>query len=194
MLHARELAFPHPSGSGEVRMVSPLPEDFGRALSLLRYPDGEAGRIIGVDPGEARVGLAVSDEAGLLARPLRTLAAGGDRAVAKEIAELCGELGARVVVVGHPVRMDGSIGPRALRSRELAAAIEDACPVRVVLRDERWSSAEAERMMRERGEKAKGRKGRVDELAACVILQGHLDSPGSPGSRGDGQGDSRAEL
>jgi putative holliday junction resolvase len=73
------------------------------------------------------------------------------------------------------VRMDGSVGPRAVRSRELAVAIEDACPVRVELRDERWSSAEAERLMREGGEKARGRKGRVDALAACLILQGYLD-------------------
>jgi putative Holliday junction resolvase len=89
---------------------------------------------------------------------------------------------AQVVVVGHPVRMDGTTGRRAVRSRELAVAIEDAARVRVVLHDERLSSAEAERIMRERGETARNRKGRVDELAASVILQGYLDSLGRGGA------------
>jgi 23S rRNA pseudouridine1911/1915/1917 synthase len=185
-LHARELVFPHPSGRGNVRAVAPLPDDFGRTLSALRYPQGESGRVLGVDPGEARVGLALSDEGGLIARPLNTLAPaeaspgrGRDQSNAEEIAAVCSAEGVRVVVVGYPVRMDGSVGQRAARARELAVAIEDACPVRVVLQDERWSSAEAERMMRERGESARGRKQRVDELAACVILQGYLDRTGT---------------
>jgi len=68
-----------------------------------------------------------------------------------------------------------------VRSRELAVAIEDATRARVVLQDERLSSVEATRIMRERGEKARNRKGRVDELAASVILQGYLDSLGHGG-------------
>ena len=86
---------------------------------------------------------------------------------------------ADTVVVGYPIRMDGTVGPRAVRARELAVAIEDVARARVVLRDERLSSAEAERVMRERGEKARGRKGRVDQIAASVILQGYLDEEGA---------------
>ena len=180
-LHARELTFPHPSGKGEVHVSSPLPEDFAQLLAALRYPDGDIGRILGVDPGEARVGVAVSDEGRLLARPLPTLTGLDDRGVAAAIAELCEETGARTVVVGLPIRMDGTTGPRAVRSRELAVAIEDATRARVVLQDERLSSVEATRIMHERGEKARGRKGRVDELAASVILQGYLDYLGRGG-------------
>jgi len=174
-LHARELRFPHPSGKGEVRVSSPMPPDFAAVLSAVRYADGETGRVLGIDPGEVRVGVAVSDEGRLLARPLDTLTGLDDRGVAAAIAGLCDELGVRVAVVGYPVRMDGTIGARAVRSKELAVAIEDATRARVVLHDERLSSAEAERIMRERGETARNRKGRVDELAASVILQGYLD-------------------
>jgi 23S rRNA pseudouridine1911/1915/1917 synthase len=181
-LHARELRFPHPSGSGEIKACSPMPADFSALVSALRFPDGETGRVLGIDPGEARVGVAVSDEGRLLARPLDTLTGLDDRGVARTIAELCGEMGVQVVAVGNPVRMDGTTGPRAVRSRELAVAIEDATRARVVLHDERLSSAEAERIMHERGERIGTRKGRVDELAAAVILQGYLDSLGRGGA------------
>ena len=175
-LHARELRFQHPSGKGEVHVFSPIPPEFAGLLSLLRFPDGERGRILGVDPGEARVGVAVSDEGRLLARPLPTLTGLNDQGVAAAIAGLCEEMEVQVVVVGLPIRMDGTTGARAVRSMELAVAIEDATRARVVLHDERLSSAEATRIMHERGETARNRKGRVDELAASVILQGHLDS------------------
>lgn len=177
-LHARELCFPHPSGRGEVKVISPIPPDMAALLSALRFPDGESGRVLGVDPGEMRVGVAVSDESRLLARPLSTLTGLDDLGVAAAIAGLCDEMEASVVVVGLPIRMDGTTGPRAVRSRELAAAIEDATRVRVVLHDERLSSVEATRIMHEKGETARNRKGRVDELAASVILQGYLDSLG----------------
>jgi 23S rRNA pseudouridine1911/1915/1917 synthase len=186
-LHARELRFPHPSRGDEIRVSSPIPADFGALLSAMRFPEGETGRILGLDPGEARVGVAISDESRTLARPLTTLEGGrdGERdgAVADNISRLCAEHGVEVVVVGQPIRMDGTLGPRAVRSRELAVAIEDAARVRVVLHDERLSSVEAERIMHERGETARKRKGRVDELAASVILQGYLDSR----SRGAGR-------
>ena len=182
-LHARELCFQHPSGKGDVKVSSPMPPDLAALLSALRCPDGETGRVLGVDPGEARVGVAVSDESRLLARPLPTLKGLDDRGVAAAIAGLCDEMDVRVVVVGLPIRMDGTTGARAVRSRELAVAIEDATHVRVVLHDERLSSVEATRIMHEVGETARNRKGRVDELAASVILQGYLDSLG----RGGGQ-------
>jgi 23S rRNA pseudouridine1911/1915/1917 synthase len=183
-LHAREIRFPHPGGRGEVHVAAPIPSDMGLVLSAMRYPEGETGRVIGVDPGEARVGIAVSDEGRTLARPLPTLTGLDDAGVAAAVAGLCRENEAVVVVVGLPIRMDGTTGHRAARSRELAVAIEDATRARVVLHDERLSSAEAERIMRERGERARGRKGRVDELAASVILQGYLDSLGGRPSVG----------
>ena len=112
-LHARSISFRHPTTGKEMRFVSPLPDDMASMLSALRRPEGESGRIIGVDPGEARVGVAVSDEGRLIARPLPTITAKGDRAVAEELAELVREHEADVLVMGNPMRMDGSSGPRA---------------------------------------------------------------------------------
>jgi 23S rRNA pseudouridine1911/1915/1917 synthase len=176
MLHARALAFDHPRTGRSVAFAAPLPEDFSRVLSALRRPDGERGRVIALDPGGARVGVAVSDEGRFLATTAETLEGLSDEGVARAVASLAREIGADTVVVGHPLRMDGTVGPRAVRARELAAAVEDAVPARVVLWDERLSSAEAERIMAERGERARGRKGRVDQLAAAIILQGFLDA------------------
>jgi len=114
-LHARELRFPHPSGTGEVHVTAPIPPDMARVLTIMRHPEGETGRIIGIDPGEARVGVAVSDEGRTLARPLDTLTGLDDAGVAAAVASLCDEHEAAVVVVGHPIRMDGTTGPRAVR-------------------------------------------------------------------------------
>lgn len=183
-LHARAISFRHPVTAKEMRFASPLPDDMAAMLAALRNPEGESGRIIGVDPGEARVGVAVSDEGRMIARPLPTILADGDAGVAARLAELVDELDADVLVMGNPVLMDGRSGSRAARSRELAAAVEDACRVRVVLWDERLSSVAAERIMRERGERSRGRKGRVDALAASVILQSYLDAFSGPGSGG----------
>ena len=119
----------------------------------MRFGDGELGRVIGIDPGEARIGVAVSDEGRMIASSRETLAGLDDGAAASRIAEIAGESEARTIVVGYAIRMDGSLGHRALRARQLAAAIEDAARARVVLWDERLSSAEAERVMRETGEK-----------------------------------------
>ena len=177
-LFSRRLSIAHPRTGKRMEFATPMPDDFAEILSLLRNPRGEQGRVIGVDPGEARVGVAVSDESRFLATSDETLKFDSDAGVAKRLAELASERGADTIVVGYPIRMDGSVGPRAMRSRDLAVALEDASLCRVVLQDERLSSAEAERIMREGGEKSRGRKGRVDQIAAAVILQGYLDAAG----------------
>jgi 23S rRNA pseudouridine1911/1915/1917 synthase len=177
-LFSRTLAFGHPRTGARMEFAVPMPDDFAALLSMLRYPEGELGRVIGVDPGEARVGVAVSDESRFLASSNETMAFDSDVGVARRLAELATERGADTIVVGYPIRMDGSVGPRAVRSRELAIALEDASRCRIVLWDERLSSSEAERIMREGGERARDDKGRVDQIAAAIILQGYLDSAG----------------
>jgi len=181
-LHARRLAFEHPTTGEAVSFVSPLPDDLARLASAMRFADGEVGRVIGVDPGEARIGIAVSDEGRMLASSRETLTGLDDARAASRIAEIAGESEARTIVIGYPIRMDGSLGHRAIRAREFAVAVEDATRARVVLWDERLSSAEAERVLRETGEKRRGRKGRVDQIAASVILQGYLDAEGARGA------------
>jgi 23S rRNA pseudouridine1911/1915/1917 synthase len=175
-LHARKLAFDHPTTGNRLSFVSPMPDDLAELLSAMRFPEGEVGRVVGVDPGEARTGIAVSDESRMLASSSETLEGLDDAGAASRIAEVARDRGARTIVIGHPVRMDGSLGHRAVRARELAVAVEDAVRARVVLWDERLSSAEAERVLRETGERRRGRKGRVDQVAASVILQGYLDA------------------
>jgi len=179
-LHAREISFEHPTTEERLTVVAPLPPDFADLLAALRHPEGERGRAIGVDPGEARIGLAVSDERRVLASSLPTLEGLSDEAAAAAIAAAAEEREADTVVVGQPLRMDGSIGERARRAEDLAAALEDRTLARVVLWDERLSTAEAERVMRETGERARGRKGRVDAIAAAVILQSYLDAMAGP--------------
>ena len=174
-LHARCITFDHPGTGMRVDITALVPDDFADLLDALRYPEGRSGRVIGIDPGDVRIGLSISDEGRLLARPQGALEHLTDMEAARRIASLALDEAADTIVVGHPIRMDGTRGPRAARAEELAAELEDATRARVVLRDERLSSVEAERMMRERGERAKGRKSRVDELAASVILQGYLD-------------------
>ncbi len=175
-LFACRIAFTHPVTGAPVELATPMPGDFADLLALVRYPGGETGRVVGIDPGEARIGVALSDEGRYLASSLETLEGLDDSAAAKRISEIASEHGADTIVVGDPIRMDGSIGHRALRSRELVVELEDASRCRVVLYDERLSSALAERVMKEKGERKRGRKGRVDQIAASIILQGYLDA------------------
>ena len=175
-LFARRLAFIHPMTEVPIELATPIPDDFASLLALLRHPEGETGRVIGIDPGEARIGVALSDEGRYLASSLETLEGLGDSAAAVRISEIASEHGVDTIVVGYPIRMDGTIGHRAMRSRELAVRLEDTSRCRVVLHDERLSSAEAERVMKEKGERKRGKKGRVDQIAASIILQGYLDA------------------
>lgn len=178
-LHARRIVFDHPGTGAHMEFTALLPDDLAHVLDLLRFPSGRTGRVLGVDHGEARIGLALSDEGRLMATPAGTLEHLTDLDAARRIAALAFDEAVDTIVVGHPIRMDGTRGHRAERAEELAVALEDATRARVVLRDERLSSTEAERIMRERGESARGRKGRVDEIAASIILQGHLDEHGA---------------
>jgi putative Holliday junction resolvase len=139
-------------------------------------------RVLAVDPGSVRVGLALSDEGGILATPHSTLAAGPG--LAGRIAALAGELEAGSVIVGLPRRLDGTDGPEAVSARALAAEIGAASGLTVVLWDERFTSAIAERALRQarprRGRTgAASRKEATDRVAAAVLLQSYLDRPDS---------------
>ncbi|MCC7541500.1 MAG: Holliday junction resolvase RuvX [Deltaproteobacteria bacterium] len=136
-------------------------------------------RALGVDPGERRVGLAISDEDGVIAQPLSTLTRRGDAQVASEIAKLVREREVATVVVGLALRLDGSEGERARRARALVAALRRAVHdgVDVVTQDERLTSVAAERALGEAGvrEKQRRREGLTDRVAAALLLQAFLD-------------------
>jgi len=136
--------------------------------------DPPPGVRLGIDHGDARIGVASSDPSGILATPVETVARGdGDLA---RLAVLVEELSAVCVYVGLPRSLSGGEGPAAGKvrafARELAALLD---PVPVRLCDERLSTVTAEGQLREQGRKGKKRRAVVDQAAAVVILQGALD-------------------
>lgn len=133
------------------------------------------GRVLGVDPGEARVGVAVSDELGVLASPLETIFA---RKIppAERIAELARAWKVEAVVVGVPRHMNGTYGSSARHALALIEAIKAQGIGPVHAWDERLSTAEAQRSLREAGRDSKQAKPVLDQAAACLILQSWLDA------------------
>lgn len=139
-------------------------------------------RTLGVDLGDKRVGLALSDEDGTFASPLQVLQRTGDRALIADLARIVREHEVGAIVVGLPLHMDGREGPEAERARTFAARLAEKTKRPVELWDERWSTIAAERALREdRGR----RKGPVDHVAAALLLQGFLDSKATPPPRSE---------
>jgi putative Holliday junction resolvase len=135
--------------------------------------DRKPKRILGIDPGERRVGFAVSDELGLTAQGLDTFDRSRGRLM-EHIRALVERYDIEEIVVGLPLSLSGDKGPSARRAESLAAKISNALGVRVTLWDERFSSAQAERVLR--GSRAG--KGAVDRISAVLILQNYLDFKG----------------
>lgn len=133
-------------------------------------------RVLALDVGERRVGVAVSDPLGLLARPLRVLARRSREQDYRAIAALADEYEASVVIVGHPLELGGEVGAQARRVERYVSGLVERLSVPVVLWDERLSTVEAERILRERGEPSRHYRGWVDAVAAAVILQSYLDA------------------
>jgi putative Holliday junction resolvase len=138
-------------------------------------------RVVGLDLGERRIGVAVSDASGTLARPVKTIERGTSDTEAVErlqsvVAELSADGDVETVVVGLPLRLDGSAGPQTLRTSAMVALLAARLPIPVVTQDERLSSREAEERL-SLGEKDwRKRKARLDAAAAAVILQDYLDA------------------
>lgn len=131
------------------------------------------GRVLGVDYGEARTGLAISDATRFLANGIGNVQGGGLEKTAERVLEAAREHGAVAVVLGLPVNMNGTEGPKAARIRELAALIERELPV--YLMDERMTTMSAARYLNETNTRGKKRKGVIDTLSAQIILQNALD-------------------
>jgi putative Holliday junction resolvase len=135
-----------------------------------------AGRVRGLDLGDARVGVAISDPERRVAVPHGTIRTGQPPGELKAVAALVGELDVTAVVVGHPRSMSGASGPRAQQAEAFAEALRAIVGVPVELQDERLSTAEAERSLREAGVSGRRRRQVVDESAATVILGAWLDA------------------
>jgi len=132
-------------------------------------------RFMGLDVGKARIGVAVSDETGLIARGIATLQRTNGERDFEVLARLVEENEVSHVVVGNPLNMDGSVGKQALRMHSFAERLRAVTPVEVSLWDERLSSFAAEQLLIERGRHWSKRKQEIDKLAAIVILQDFLD-------------------
>ena len=130
-----------------------------------------------VDPGARRVGLALSDEEGRFASPLKTLTRSpGDNLVTQLLGE-ARAAGAELVVLGLPLRMNGDEGPEAKGARSLARALQKA-GLPTVLWDERLTTVAAERQLRASGKRGAAKKALLDQAAATVLLQSYLDAQG----------------
>jgi len=139
-------------------------------------------RVVGLDVGEKRIGIAISDLTGTLARPLGVLRPSGLEldaldVVAREIARLAAEEdGVSAIVVGLPRRLDGSPNDMTPRVEQFARRLESKMSLPVALQDERLSSREAESRLAVRDKDWRSRKAKLDAAAAAVILQDYLDS------------------
>jgi putative Holliday junction resolvase len=139
-------------------------------------------RVIGIDLGERRIGLAVSDPSATLARPLCTLARDrSDEAAVSALAAAIDALNAEdevaCVVVGLPMRLDGSTSDQTTRVQKMVALLLSRTAIPVVLQDERLSSREAEERLAVRERDWRKRKAKLDAASAAVILQDYLDRP-----------------
>lgn len=133
-------------------------------------------RVLGIDYGEARTGFAVSDPLGIMACGLETVRSGKPEMLAGLIAEYAEKYDAGVIVIGNPVNMNGTAGPRSEKAAELAAMVERMSGRHVVLFDERCTTMLAHKIMNETDTRGKKRKKNVDTLSAEIILQNYMDS------------------
>lgn len=129
------------------------------------------GRVLAIDYGRKRMGLALSDELGLTAQPLKTLQRKNRREDLRRMRELVREYGVKRIIVGHPVRLDGTEGEMAEEAEQFAKRLEKELGLPVALSDERLSSWEAVQFSAAR----RGKKEEIDAVAAAVILRDYLE-------------------
>lgn len=132
-------------------------------------------RYLAVDLGARRIGIAISDDGGKVATPYATLDRSSDEADARAIAELAAGEGAKTIVVGLPLQLDGTKGDAALVAEAFGDKLR-ACGAKVRYHDERLTTKEAEKKLRGRGMRARQQRTVIDKMAAAVLLQSFLDS------------------
>lgn len=131
-------------------------------------------KVMAIDYGDARTGVAISDATGLLAGFTTVVHGYRQEAVAQELARLAKAHGVERLVLGLPRNMDGSEGPRAQLCREFGTLLEAETGLGVVMWDERRTTVDAHRILTETGNRGKKRKEKVDAVAATLILEGYL--------------------
>ena len=133
-------------------------------------------KILGVDFCDSRTGYAVSDVMGFGANVLDAYKCKSIKGVAEYTAKLAIEQGAEKIILGYPKNMNGTLGPRAEKTKRLKAMLEELLDIPIVLWDERLTTVSAHNLMNETNVRGKKRKESVDSISAAYILQGYLDS------------------
>ncbi|HEY5910163.1 MAG TPA: Holliday junction resolvase RuvX [Verrucomicrobiae bacterium] len=133
-------------------------------------------RILALDHGTKRIGVAISDELKMIAQPLEYVPAEPFANFLERIKELLREKEVELVIVGMPRNMDGSYGPAALKVQDFVAALKNAVAVPIQTWDERLTSVQANRLLIQGHVRREKRKEKVDKMAAAILLQGYLES------------------
>ena len=133
-------------------------------------------RVLGLDVGDRRIGVALSDPTGTLATPLGAIERRPSQSGEDAVAELASRHEATAIVVGMPVSLSGEIGPQAMAVQAFCDALREACPLPIHTVNEQYTSAEAEQRLRDVGVEPSRDRARVDALAAAIILQEWLDT------------------
>jgi putative Holliday junction resolvase len=146
------------------------------------------GRILALDLGKRRIGLAVSDELRITAQGLETLQRTNMREDLARLASLAAQRGVTRILIGNPLHMSGSEGAQSAWVREFAEKLESHCGLAVQLWDERLTTVAAERVLRDSGISLQKRRRAVDRLAAVILLASYLESISIPAETGDWPG------
>jgi len=133
-------------------------------------------RILAIDHGQKRIGIALSDELKMIAQPLEFVPAEPFADLVARLTDLVQEKEVEVILVGMPRNMNGSYGPAAVKVEEFVAALKSALPVPIKTWDERLTSAQANRILIAGNVRRDKRKEKVDKMAAAILLQSYLDS------------------
>lgn len=138
----------------------------------------KTGKVLGIDYGDARTGLSVSDATGLLAGSPMVIREWNHEKLLEKLQEVIRQESIDTIVLGYPKNMNGSLGPRARQCEILAEELKEQTGLPVILWDERRTTVSAHDILRSNGKKEKKHRDTVDAVAACLILQGYLDFAG----------------
>jgi len=133
-------------------------------------------RVMSIDYGDVRTGIAVSDETGLIAGEAWVMNEKNQTVAARAIVTEATARGVGALVVGYPKNMNGTVGPRAEKSEQFAELIRSMCDIEVILWDERMTTKSAHRILTDTGRHGKKRKNTIDAVAASLILESYLSA------------------
>jgi putative Holliday junction resolvase len=157
-------------------LPGPSADGFAISVTITHVEPSPPSRILGLDHGQRRIGVAISDELGLTAQPLLTILHTNNRNDLRSLGRLLRRYGCTAIVIGWPIHLSGDRSPRALAAEKFADALRAEFRLPVYLWDERMSTAEAHRHLDAVGRGARDRKDVIDQIAAVLILQSWLDA------------------